>query len=320
VPFTHPVTIVPAVAPETVFQSDHPLFARISAIRWYDQYYWPFALDQSAEAQVGGHYDRLLVDRNRDGDMADEGELVLGRPNPDGTLLTFEVGELLFVDKRREDSRFPVTELVVTVEVDPNPIVQFSTTMHHRMYSDLEYSLRGPYGKELRFSTDPTQMPTVNLTPEIVAAPDFDGKEIQLTLENGDAPFMIGKERQLELVCLTGDPEKNDFVLAIGNAAFEKPVLVTLIYTDGGGETRRRDFELHEWVGDYGFAGTISVPEEAQPGPATLLVNFSETEMARDRQIPTHFTQVVPRGTPFVTEAGEEIAPRGWEVEIELVQ
>ena len=54
VPFTFPLTIVPAVSPDTEFESERPLFARVSAIRWYDQYYWPFALDIASIAATGG--------------------------------------------------------------------------------------------------------------------------------------------------------------------------------------------------------------------------------------------------------------------------
>jgi hypothetical protein len=319
VPFILPVTMVPAVAPQTDFQSDRPLFGRVSAIRWYDQYYWPFALDQSGDAQAAGHYDLLLVDKNRDGDMTDEGEFVQARWSADRQLLTFDVGELHFVDKKRTDPRFTVTDMVVSVEATPDPIVQFSASMHQSMFSPLDYRLWGPHGDEMRFSADIAQMPTVNLTPEIVAAPDFDGKEIQLTLQDADVPFRIGEERRVSLVCLTGDPEKNEFVLAFNNSSFRAPVLATLLYEDQEGKSRVREFRLEDWIGEHTFAGSISVPPDAAPGEARLIVNFSETD--EDDERPLHFTQVVPRIRPSgISNVGEEVPTRGWEVVIELVR
>ena len=318
VPFTFPITIVPAVAPETEFQSESPLFGRISAIRWYDQYYWTFALDQSDAGQTAGYYDLLLVDQNRDGDMADDGEHVQGKWSPDRSLLTFDVGDLHFVDGMREDPRFLVSGMVVTVQANAQPVVQFTTDMHHEMFTELDYAAVGPYGKEMKFSDDLTQMPTLNMVPEIVASPDFDGKEIQLSIKDANAQFKIGEERQLSLVCLTGDPEKNDFVFALKNASFKKPVLATLIYTNQQGETRGRVFELEDWTDDLTFAGSISIPGDAMPGKATLIANFSETD--EDGGSSTHFTQVVLRGMPYINPAGEEQSASGWELAIELVR
>jgi hypothetical protein len=321
VPFTFPITIVPAVAPETEFQSRRPLFGRVSAIRWYDQYYWPFALDQSAAGQSAGYYDLLLVDRDRDGDMADEGERVRGQWSPGKKLLTFNVGDLHFVDGKREDPRFQVGGMVVTIQANADPVVQFRTTIHHRMFSELEYTLLGPYGSEMKFSADITKMPTLNLTPEIVAAPEFKGKQIQLFIKDENRQFKIGEVRQLSLVCLTGDQEKNDFVFALKNASFKKPVLATLIYTNQKGETRGREFELEDWSGELTFAGSVSIPADAIPGRATLIANFSERdEGGRSSRNWTHFTQLVRGGTSYINQSGEEKTAEGWELEIELIK
>ena len=318
VPFTFPITIVPAVAPETEFQSGSPLFGRISAIRWYDQYYWTFALDQSAAGQDAGYYDFLMVDKNRDGDMADEGEHVQGHWSPDRKLLTFDVGGLHYVDGMREDPRFEVNGMVVTVQANADPVVQFTADLHQEMFTELDYAAVGPYGKEMKFLDDLTQMPTLNMVPEIVASPDFDGKETQLSIADANTRFKIGEARQLSLVCLTGDPEKNDFVLALKNASFKKPVLATLIFTNQRGETRGRVFELEDWVDDLTFAGPISIPADAMPGKAKLIANFSETDEDGERS--THFTQVVLGGVSYVDSSGEEQSASGWELEIKLIR
>jgi hypothetical protein len=173
--------------------------------------------------------------------------------------------------------------------------------MVQRMYGLQVYDLVGPFDNEMRFSTDVTRMPTLNMTPEITAAPEFRSKRIRLVIKDGNTQFTIGEERQVSLVCLTGDPEENDFVFAFKNSSFEEPVLATLTYTNQEGERRRAEFELDEWSDDFTFSGTISIPEDAARGEATLRVNFSE--MDADGRRPLHFPQ---------------IARTGWRLDIEL--
>jgi hypothetical protein len=187
------------------------------------------------------------------------------------------------------------------------------------MFGEQSYELHGPYGKEMKFSADLTEPPTLNLVPEIVAAPDFKGKEIQLTLEDGDTRFKIGEDYRLSLVCTTGDPEKNEFVFALKNSSFEKPVLATLVYTEEGGVTAQGvEFELEEWVGEFGYAGWISVPSDAAPWPAELFVNFSG--MDEEGRGSAHFPQVIGPGKTYVNQAGEKVVAFGWAMEVELVR
>ena len=263
----------------------------------------------------------MLVDKNRDGDMADEGEIVPGVLGPNRESVTFNAGDIYYLDKMREDQRFVVSGMVVSAQADADPMVQIRADMLQKTFgNEEEYELVGPHGDGMRFSPDLAEMPTVNMTPEIVASPDFKGKEIQLVLEDGGSRFEIGETHELALLCLTGDPNLNDFVFALKNSSFEKPVLATLIYRDQEGETRGAEFELRDWKGDFGFAGSISIPGDAAPGRATLVVNFSETETDGDRERPTHFTQVVRGGASYMSETGEEVTSTGWQIEVELVR
>jgi hypothetical protein len=170
----------------------------------------------------------------------------------------------------------------------------------------------------MKFSANVADMPTLNMTPEIVAAPDFKGKEIQLVIKDGNTRFKVGEERPLSLVCLTGHPEENDLVFALKNYSFKKPVLATVVYTDPEGDRRAVEYELLEWSDEFTFSGPISIPADAVPGPATLVLNFSEMDEEGERSI--HFTQVVGRGTPYLDQAGEEATATGWKLEIELVR
>jgi hypothetical protein len=250
--------------------------------------------------------------------MTDEGERIEGQRSTEGGPLTFNVGDLYFVDGSREDPRFEVNGMVVTAPSTTDPSIQFEAQMQQRMFSDLEYSLVGPYGREMKFSDDLTDMPTLNMTPEIVAAPDFKTKDTQLFIKDGNRSFKIGEERQLSLVCLTGDQEEDSFVFAFKNSSFEKPVLATLVYTDLQGETRGREYRLENWSDEVTFAGSISIPADAVPGKATLVVNFSETD--EDGERPLNFTQVVGRGTPYTNRAGDALTAVGWEFEVDLVR
>ena len=282
------------MAPETALHSERPLFGRISAIRWYDQYYWTLALDQSPAGQAGGYYDLLRVDRNRDGDMTDEGEVVPGRLGEEGDLLTFPVGDLYFLDKKSPDQRFLATDLLVTAQANGDPAIRMQVHWLHRMFGEHEYQLVAPYGGEMRFSPNVTRMPTLNMVPEIVAAPEFKGKETQLVIKDGDHRFRIGEDHRLSLVCLTGHPGKNDYVFALRNSSFKKPVLATLTFHSQAGGVEEVEYQLEEWSDELTFSGTISIPDEALPGPATLVVNFSEVDEASG--LPAHFTQVARNG------------------------
>ena len=253
--------------------------------------------------------------------MADEGEVVPGQLAPDGEGVVFNAGEIRYLDKMREEQRFVVSGMVVTAGADTDPVVRIEADMVQKMFGNVEeYVLVGPYGDGMKFSPDLSDMPTVNMTPEIVASPDFEGKEIQLIIEGGHSQFQIGQSHELSLICLTGDPNLNDFVLALKNASFQKPVVATLIYADQDGESRGAQFELNDWKGDFGFAGSISVPQDAAPGKATLVVNFSEMETEGERERSTHFTQVVRGGASYISETGEEVTPTGWQLEVELVR
>lgn len=306
---------MPAVAPETEFLSPRPLFGRIASTRWYTQFYWPFALDQTPAGQAAGHYDRLLVDRNHDGDMADEGECVEGELDREQQTLRFAVGDL-YLQGKGQDRSFQIREMAVRIEANRDPAVTFAAKMDQRMFEEVSYSLMGPYGSTMRFSAEVTRMPTLNLTPEIAAGPEFQGNRIQLFLDDPEAPFRIGKERPLKLVCLTGDRQQNDHVLAIENQSFARPVIATLIYTDQQGATRGREFKLEDWSDEMAFAGRITVPAEARPGEATLVVNFSEK--AKTGGMYKHFTQLVFGGASYTDSNGREQKASGWQHRIEL--
>jgi hypothetical protein len=309
------VTIVPAVAPGTELLSPRPLYGRIASTRWYTQFYWPMVLDQTPAGRDAGYYDRLLVDRNHDGDMTDEGECIEGLADPDAAAVVFVVGDL-YIDGVGKDRTFQIRDLVVQAQANGDPAVTFAVEMDHRMFDEVSYSLTGPFGSTMKFSSDLARMPTLNLTPEIAAGPEFKGKEIRLTPIGADAPFKIGQERSLELVCLTGDREENDHVLAIANRAFARPVFATLVYTDREGVTRGREFRLEDWKGKTVFAGQVTVPDDARPGAATLVMNFSERMATRDMY--RHFTQLVFGKLGYVDADGMEGQAAGWKHTVEL--
>lgn len=308
------------MAPGTGILSERPRYGRIASARWYTQWYWPLVLDQTEAGVAAGVYDRLLVDRNHDGDMTDEGECIQGRQEPGKPLLRFQVGDL-YLDSLGEDRAFQLHGLVVQVEAGLDPAVTFTVEMDQRLFGDSSYTLIGPYGSTLKFATDMTRMPTVNLTAEIATGPEFTGKTIRLCMTDAARPFRIGEERPVQFVCLTGDPQKNEHVLAIANRSFAKPVLATLVYTDAQGATRGRGFELQDWRGEVDFAGRVAVPADAAPGAATLVVNFSEKLAGRARDdMSRHFTQLVHRAANYVDASGEQREVSGWSQPITLLR
>ncbi len=252
--------------------------------------------------------------------MTDEGERVQGELAPDGAMLRFDVGDLYRVDGSREEPRFEVNEMVLTVEANLDPAVRFSTTSRQRMFCDLEYTLVGPFGREMRFSPELTQMPSLNMTPEIVAAPEFKSKDTQLFIEGQKTQFKIGEEAPLSLVCLTGNLSEDFFVLAFENEAFQKPVLATLLYTNQHDEPRGREFRLEDWSDGLSFSGTISVPADAREGNATLVVNFSEKDGEGERARSLHFPQLIRQAGVYTDQAGEQVAVEGWPLKVELVK
>lgn len=254
--------------------------------------------------------------------MADEGERVRGILSRDKKNLTFKAGDLYFNGKGKERA-FKITGTVVTVQANDDPLVTFETTMHHEMFSKLEYSLAGPYGKTMKFSDDITKMPTMNLTPEIATSPDFNGKKIQLTVKDLKTPFKIGEKRLLSLACLTGDPAMSDYVFAIKNTSFKKPMIVTLIYANKEGVITGREFKLTDWSDELAFAGHITIPDDAKPGSATLVMNFSEMDDSRpgsSRAMYKHFTQLVYGGAGYTTQDGKQMTAQGWTQEIKLIK
>ncbi|MCK5943100.1 MAG: hypothetical protein KAI24_14065 [Planctomycetes bacterium] len=314
------MTIVPAVAPRTRILCARPLYGRIASTRWYTQFYWPFVLDRTEAGEQHDRYDRLLVDRNHDGDMEDEGEVVRGTWVAELGTVRFEVGELFF-DGKGNDRTFQLRELVVQATAGKDPEVTFALAMDQRMFGETSYRLSGPHGTTMRFAEELARMPTINLTPEIAAGPDFDAHEIRLVPVGTDRSWRIGEQVPLHLACVTGDPDAHDHVLAIENGAFVEPVTATLVYQDQDGVTRGRVFRLADRRGTTGFAGELRVPADATPGAAKLVLNFSETiERGGGRVMYRHFTQLVFGGEKYVDADGASCKADGWSHPVTLTR